>query len=143
MLTQRTAGWAAGLQMFHLATAGKPMAERRHAVARLGGRSRLVRSYLVHNVLAELPEARRHFLTRTCALGTLTGPLCDALLETTGSIDILSDLEQRQLFTSSDDDGLTFRYHQVLQAHLEVALLDELGPQAARGWYSRCAALLE
>jgi len=142
-LTQRTGGWAAGLQMFHLATAGKPAAERRHAVASLGGRSRLVRSYLVHNVLAEVASERRHFLTRTCALGTLTGPLCDALLETTGSIDVLSELEQRQLFTSSDDDGLTFRYHQVLQAHLEVALLEELGPQAARGWYARCAVLLE
>jgi len=142
-LTRRTGGWAAGLQLFHLSTSGRSAADRQRAVADLGGRSKLVRSYLARNVLAELPEDRRRFLLRTCTLGPLTGALCDALLETTGSATILDELEQRQLFTSSEDDGTTFRYHEVLRTHLEWALVQEYGPAGARGWYSRSAALLE
>ena len=142
-LTRRTGGWAAGLQLFHLATAGRSVGDRQRAVDDLGGRSKLVRSYLARNVLAELPEDRRQFLLRTCTLGSLTGALCDSLLETTGSSKILDELEQRQLFTSSEDDGETFRYHEVLRTHLEWALVEEYGAAGARGWYSRSAALLE
>ena len=142
-LTRRTGGWAAGLQLFHLATAGRSVAERHRAVDDLGGRSKLIRSYLARNVLSELPEGRRQFLLRTCTLGSMTGPLCDALLETTGSAIVLDELEQQQLFTSSDDDGTTFRYHEVLRTHLEWALIQEYGPDGARSWYARSAALLE
>ncbi len=142
-LTRRTGGWAAGLQLFHLATAGRSVVDRQRAVEDLGGRSKLVRSYLARNVLAELPEDRRQFLLRTCTLGSLTGALCDSLLETTGSSKVLDELEQQQLFTSSEDDGETFRYHEVLRTHLEWALVEEYGAAGARGWYSRSAALLE
>ncbi len=142
-LTRRTGGWAAGLQLFHLATAGRSAVDRQRAVDDLGGRSKLVRSYLARNVLAELPEDRRQFLLRTCTLGSLTGELCDALLETTGSRKVLDELEQQQLFTSSEDDGETFRYHQVLRTHLEWALVQEYGAAGARQWYSRSGALLE
>ncbi len=142
-LTRRTGGWAAGLQLFHLATSGRSAVDRGRAVDDLGGRSKLVRSYLARNVLAELPEEHRHFLLRTCTLGTLTGPLCDALLGVTGSSAVLDELEHRQLFTSSDDDGQTFRYHEVLRTHLEWALVQEYGAAGAREWYSRSGALLE
>jgi ATP/maltotriose-dependent transcriptional regulator MalT/DNA-binding SARP family transcriptional activator len=142
-LTRRTEGWAAGLQLFHLATAGRSTAGRRAAVEALGGRTRLIRSYLAENVLAELDPDRRFFLTRTSALVVLSGPLCDELLGTNGSEWVLRDLEQAQLFTVSDDDGLTFRYHQVLQDHLEVALREELSQAAARAWFTRSAQLLE
>jgi DNA-binding SARP family transcriptional activator len=142
-LTRRTGGWAAGLQLFHLANSGRTVADRQRAVDDLGGRSKLVRSYLARNVLAELPEHRREFLLRTCTLGTLTGELCDALLETTGSRRVLDEFEQQQLFTSSEDDGETFRYHEVLRTHLEWALVEEYGAAGARQWYSRSAALLE
>jgi len=142
-LTRRTGGWAAGLQLFHLSTLGRSAADRQRAVDDLGGRSKLIRSYLARNVLAELPEQHRQFLLRTCTLGTLTGALCDALLEITGSRKILDELEQRQLFTSSEDDGETFRYHEVLRSHLEWALIEEHGITGARQWYSRSAALLE
>ncbi len=142
-LTRRTGGWAAGLQLFHLATSGRSALDRKRAVDDLGGRSKLVRSYLARNVLAELPEERRLFLLRTCTLASLTGALCDRLLETTGSHKVLDELEQQQLFTSSDDDGETFRYHQVLRSHLEWALVEELGTAGARQWYARSAAVLE
>ena len=90
-----------------------------------------------------LPAERRSFLLRTCTLGVLTGEPCDALLETTGSAVVLDELERLQLFTTSTDGGVTYRYHQVLQAYLEAVLVDELGGSAARALYSRSAALLE
>lgn len=142
-LTRRTGGWAAALQLFHLSTAGRSAAHRAQAVVDLGLRYRLIRSYLVRNVLDELPAEQRLFLVRTSSLGVLTGELCDALLETTGSHALLEDLERRQLFTFSDDDGRTFRYHEVLRAHLELSLVDEYGPAAARAHYQRSGELLE
>lgn len=143
LLTRRTGGWAAGLKLFHLATAGRNPAERHRAVAELGGRSKLIRSYLARNVLADLPEEQRRFLLRTSTLGHLTATLCDALLNTTGSGHILDELEQQQLFTSSDDEGMTFRYHEVLRTHLETELVEEYGMTQAREWYLRSASLLE
>jgi len=142
-LTRRTGGWAAGLQLFHLATFGRSSSELHQAVADLGGRSKLVRSYLTRNVLAELPEDRREFLLRTCTLGRLSGEACDALLGASGSHRILEELENAQLFTFTDDGGTYFRYHEVLQTHLELALVEEHGPAEARSWYRKSAGVLE
>ena len=142
-LTRRTGGWAAGLQLFHLATVGRTASERHQAVADLGGRSKLVRSYLTRNVLAELPEDRREFLLLTCPLGRLSGEACDALLATNGSHRVLEELENSQLFTFTDDGGMYFRYHEVLQTHLELALVEEYGPTEARRWYLKSAGVLE
>ncbi len=142
-LTRRTGGWAAGLQLFHLATRGRTSAERRAAVEALDGRSRLIKSYLTENVLAEMEPHLRFFVTRTCTLGVLTGPLCDELLGADGSDVVLQDLADSQLFTASEDGGRTFRYHQAFQDHLEAALEDELGTVRARRWYRRSAQVLE
>lgn len=142
-LTRRTGGWAAGLQLFHLATIGRTASERHQAVAGLGGRSKLVRSYLTRNVLAELPAERRDFLLRTCTLGRLSGEVCDALLGATGSHRVLEELESAQLFTSTDDGGVYFRYHEVLQSHLELALVEEYGPAGARSYYRKSGVVLE
>ena len=142
-LTRRTEGWAAGLQLFHLSIAGKERAEREAAVADLSGRSRLIRSYLTHNVIADLPAERRDFLMRTSTLGVLTGDLCDQLLNTRGSGSVLADLERCHFFTTSADEGQTFRYHQVLHSHLEVLLLEVLGAAQARELYARGADILE
>ena len=141
-LSQRTGGWAAGLAMFHLLTEGRPPAQRRRALADLSRGSRLVRSYLVREVLSDLPAELREFLRRTSALGVLTGALCDALLDAVGSQAVLEELEQRRLFTTTPDDGRQFRYHQVLLDHLELELTEHLGPAASRDWYGRAAELL-
>ncbi len=142
-LTRRTGGWAAGLQLFHLANARKTASARQLAVSSLGPRARLIRSYLTRNVLDELPVERRRFLVLTSALGLLSASLCDDLLGTSDSAEVLEELERDQVFTTSVDDGLTYRYHEVLQRHLQMSLLTDLGISAARDWYARCAALLE
>ena len=142
-LTRRTGGWAAGLMLFHLSTNGKSAVERERAVADLGGRSRLLRSYLTRTVLDELEPERREFLLATCTLGNLTGPLCDDLLGRAGSAAVLDDLASRQFFTTLAEDGRSYRYHQVLQTLLEGLLVEERGPRAAAELYARSAELLE
>src|SRR6266540_3290224 len=142
-LARRTEGWAAGLQLFHLATQGKPADERRRAVAALGTRSKLVRDYLARNVLDELRGELRAFLLDTCVLTRLDGRLCDRLRGCGGSQRLLEELEARQIFTVPLDAEGTFRYHEVLRAHLEAALVEEVGEAEVAARYRRAGTLLE
>lgn len=142
-LARRTEGWAAGLQLFHLATRDKPPGERRRLLAALGSGATLVREYLARNVLDELGESVRDFLVRTSVLGRLDGPLCDRLLGRTGSEQVLTDLERRQVFTIALDGGGGYRYHEALRTHLEALLLERLGAEATRAAYRRAGQLLE
>jgi len=141
-LTQRTEGWAAGLQLFHLASRGKSAADRHRLVEGLGARARLVREYLADNVLGELPEDLRSFLVATCVLSTLSGELCDELLGRNGGDAVLADLEQRQLFCVPLEEG-RYRYHEVLRSHLEAALVEQVGETAARDRYRAAGGLHE
>ena len=142
-LARRTEGWAAGLQLFHLATRGKAAAERQRLLAGLGPNSRLMREYLARNVVAELPDELREFLVGTCVLRRLTGSLCDRLLERHGSRALLEELERRGVFTVALDDEGTYRYHEVLRSHLEWMLVETVGESAARARARRGGELLE
>ena len=141
-LARRTEGWAAGLQLFHLATTGKSPEERRRVLAGLGSSSRMVREYLTRNVLAELPPELRSFLIDTCVLGVLSGRLCDQLRGRADGARLLAELERRRVFTIAIDDE-TYRYHEVLRGHLEGVLLEEQGEVAVRAANRRAGELLE
>jgi DNA-binding SARP family transcriptional activator len=142
-LARRTEGWAAGLQLFHLATRGKDQDERRRVLHGLSGGSRYVREYLTRNVLDELPAELRGFLLETCVLRRLSGPICDRLLGRSDSRLLLEELERRQIFTQALDDEGHFRYHEVLRSHLESVLVRELGEAAVVERHRRAGAVLE
>lgn len=140
-LTAKTDGWAAGLAMFDLVTRNRSVSERRRALDEMVRASRLVREYLVTEVLERVDPRTRDFLHRTSALGILSGPLCDQLLQCHDSTETLAELEHRELLTSPGADGVC-RYHQLFQERLELELRELLGPQEARRWYRRCGLLL-
>ena len=142
-LTRHTEGWAAGLHMFHLSTKGYTSRDRHTAIEALSGRSRVLQSYLARTVVGELPGELRRFLRLSCVLETLTGDLCDRLLGGTESHGMLVELERLQALTTSEDDGRTFRYHEILRAHLVAALHEELGAAGVAEWYGTAAALVE
>jgi DNA-binding SARP family transcriptional activator len=142
-LARRTEGWAAALQLFQLSTTGRTPTERRRAVAALSGRARYAQDYLSRQVLSGLPEILQQFLRHTAVFDVLTGDRCDQLLDTTTGQRMLDELERRHALTTSDDDGLSFRYHEVLRRHLETSLREELGGAGARGWYHQAALILE
>ena len=143
LLCRRVGGLAAALQLFHLSVRNLTHVEREAEVVRLNGRSRLIRSYLTRTVLDGLSAERRQFLLRTSPLGILDGPLCDALLDRVDSGSVLRGLEAEQLFTTTPDEGRSYRYHQVLRDHLEVTLEDELPVGEVTALHVRAARLLE
>ena len=144
VLARRTEGWAAGLQLFHLATRGRSADERRRVLSGAGMSGRLLREYLAQNVLFGLPEDLREFLVDTCVLGRLSGPLCDRLRGTTGSGAVLDELARRSVFTVPvEDDEDAFRYHEVLRQHLDRMLVEEVGEAAARDRHAQAGSVLE
>src|SRR5690606_4976011 len=110
-LTRHTQGWAAALQLFHLATVGHQEAERRRAVDALAEHPRFAQRYLSAQVLATLPADVQEFLVRTSVFDVLTAARCDELLEISNSQVTLRDLSDRQALTSTLDGGVTFQYH--------------------------------
>lgn len=142
-LSRRVGGWAAGLHLFHLFTRGRPLAERRAAVASLDGRAALCRAYLTRTVLDDLPERLHGFLLHTGVFDTLTGARCDQLLGQHDSHLILAELERLQAFTTSADGGRTYRYHEILRSHLAATMVDEYGDDGVRRWHVRAARILE
>ncbi len=145
-LARRMEGWAAGLQLFHLATRGRSVEERRRVLTAGDVRGRMLREYLAQNVLAELPDPLREFLLETCVLGRLSGSLCDRLRGTTGSSLLLDELARRSVFTmpvEDEDEDDVYRYHEVLRSNLDRILVVQVGEVEARRRYARAAALLE
>ena len=131
-LARRTEGWAAGLQLFHLATRGRTADERRRVLAELNGNARLMREYLARNVLHQLPDGTAPLPARHIrVLGRLSGPLCDALRDATGSSDVLDDLQRRRLFIQSLPEEGQYRYHEVLRTYLHGVLLEEIGEEGS------------
>jgi DNA-binding SARP family transcriptional activator len=143
LLARKTEGWAAGLQLFHLATRGKTPEERRRMLSALDGRSRFLHEYLAGNVLSQLPADQRRFLVQTCVLGRLSGPICDRFTGESNSEALLRELERRQVFVQPLEDEGDYRYHEVLRSHLEVVLLQAVGEVGARDLHRRSAAVLE
>ena len=100
--------------------------------------------YFRGELLARMPDDEVQFLTRISVLERLTGPLCDAVAETTGSADLLERLERSNLFVVPlDRERRWYRIHSVfrrtLQAELqrrEPELVSTLRKRAA-WWCSR------
>jgi DNA-binding SARP family transcriptional activator len=144
VLARRTEGWAAGLQLYHLACRNRSPADRHRLLGGLGTRFALASEYLARNVLADLEPELSEFLLETCVLGQLTGALCDELLGTEGSHAHLVALAERQVLTRVvDEQRGTYRYHEVLRRHLELELVERIGEAAARERFRRAGALLE
>jgi LuxR family maltose regulon positive regulatory protein len=147
-LAERTEGWAAGLVLAGLSLRGREDAGV--FIASFHGDHRHVAEYLSAEALAHQPDQVRTFLLRTSVLERLSGPLCDAVLETEGSAGLLRELERSNLFlVPLDDHHQWYRYHQLfgqlLRVELgkrEAVLLPALHRRAA-AWYRRAGNIGE
>jgi LuxR family maltose regulon positive regulatory protein len=147
-LTERTEGWAAGLYLAGLSLRGRQDAGA--FIASFQGDNRHVADYLSAEVLARQPEAIRRFLLRTSILERLSGPLCDAVLQTQGSARLLDQLERTNLFLIPLDDRRGwYRYHHLFAellrlelASREPVLLPTLHQRAA-AWHRQAGNLDE
>ena len=138
-LHKRTEGWPAGLYLAALCLreGGSPAS----AAFSFGGDDRLVSDYLESEFLSRISREQRVFLTRAAVLERMCGPLCDAVLEMSGSAVILADLAgSNLLLVPLDRRGEWFRYHHLFRDmllgelhRLEPGLTPVLRRRAA-GW---------
>jgi LuxR family transcriptional regulator, maltose regulon positive regulatory protein len=137
-LTRRTEGWPVALYLAALSIKAHPA--EHPSGGGLGGRERFLADYLQSELLTHLPAERVAFLTRTAVLDRLSGPLCDAVLDTTGSAEMLEVLERSNLLVVPlDRQREWYRYHplfrELLRGELERSepeLVGELTLRAAR-----------
>jgi DNA-binding SARP family transcriptional activator/tetratricopeptide (TPR) repeat protein len=142
-LTRRVEGWAAGLQLYHLAVRSKSPSEQRRLIDVASSRSSLARQYLTRNVLHDLPTDVREFLLLTSVLGVVSGPIADEFLGRSGSHAILRHLHELQLFVTPIGSESAVRYHEVLRSHLETELGEEIGHDELIRRFGAAAPLLE
>jgi LuxR family transcriptional regulator, maltose regulon positive regulatory protein len=141
-LTRRTEGWPVALYL--AALAHKAGGQQGNTGIAFTGDDRFMADYLHAELLAHLPAERVAFLTRTAVLDRLSGPLCDAVLDTTGSAAVLASLERSSLLVVPlDRQRAWYRYHplfrELLRGELERSepeLAGELTRRAAR-WCQR------
>jgi len=141
-LHRRTEGWPAGLYLaaLYLREGGSLGT----AAVSFGGDDRLVSEYMESEFLTRISRQRRAFLTRTAVLERMCGPLCDAVLEVSGSAGVLADLEQSNLLlVPLDRRGEWYRYHHLFRDmllaelhRLEPGLMPVLHRRAAQ-WHER------
>jgi LuxR family transcriptional regulator, maltose regulon positive regulatory protein len=143
-LEQRTEGWIAGLQLAALSLRD---VDGRDAMTgfidAFTGSNRFVIDYLADEVLTRQPPDVRDFLLRSSVLDRLRGPLCDAVVDGSGSGRVLERLERGNLFVVPlDSERSWYRYHHlfadVLQARLAAEQPDAVPVlhRRASAWYS-------
>jgi LuxR family transcriptional regulator, maltose regulon positive regulatory protein len=101
-LVRRTEGWPVALQFAARSLVAGHHRRPARAVA-LAGDDRFLVDYLHFELLSRLPERLVSFLTRCSVLDRMSGPLCDAVLATTGSADLLESLSRSNIMTTPLD----------------------------------------
>ncbi len=140
-LEERTDGWITSLQMAAISL--KNRADPATLLANLQGKAYYLAGFLAEEILDRQPGEIRQFLLRSSILETLSGPLCEAVVNPDaqpgyGAV-MLNRLEQAQLFiTALDEKHEWFRYHPLfadflrqVQAEVNPAEIPELHQRAA------------
>ena len=140
-LHERTEGWAAGLQLAALTIRD---AERpADAATQLHGDDRHILDYLSTEVVDRLASEHRDLLVRTSVLERLSGPLCDEVLDRTGSAAVLDALDRADLFvTPLDPRREWYRCHRLFRDVLLRRLTAD-GPEERARTLTRAADWFE
>lgn len=139
-LTERTEGWAAGLQLAGVSLRGHE--NPRAFVQTLSGSHRFILDYLTEEALKTQSLEVQDFLLETSILPRLSGELCDEVTGRTNSSKLLERLLTSNLFLIPlDDEGHWYRYHHLFAELLQHKLrrersdrLNELHRRASL-WY--------
>jgi LuxR family maltose regulon positive regulatory protein len=127
-VVRRTEGWPVALRFAALSLGGR----RAAGAAPLAGDDRFLVDYVQFELLSQLPTRLVSFLTRCSVLDRLSGPLCDAVLATTGSADLLESLWRSNLLvTPLDRRRQWYRLHRLFRELLLAELRRREPDQAA------------
>src|SRR5215470_1627142 len=113
-VTERTEGWPAGLYLAAV------IANQSHGQApAVTGDDPYVADYLYREAFIGQPEDRQRFVRRTAVLDQLCGPLCDAVLGSSGAAGELRGMEATSLFVIPLDRRREwYRYHDLFREFL-------------------------
>ena len=140
-LIRRTEGWPAGLCLAALSVSAGGDAPPQ--VPAFAGSDRFVADYVRAEVLAQVPGDLVRFLTHTAILDRMCGSLCDAVLQRSGSAQLLESAEESQLFLLPlDHHREWYRYHHLFRDVL-LAELASRRPGLAPVLHSRAADWFE
>jgi LuxR family maltose regulon positive regulatory protein len=128
-LEKRTEGWIVGLQMAALSM--QKQSDLSGFIRAFTGTNRFILDYLLEEVLNHQSPDIQEFLLKTSILDQMTTPLCDAVLGSSNSRYILTQLEQANLFlVPLDDQRKWYRYHhlfsELLRNQLTLMYPDEI-----------------
>ncbi len=140
-LVGRTEGWPAGLRLAALSL--RDQDNVREAAEAFTGNDGPVSEYFRAELLDRIPPDLRDFLYGTAALDHLSGPLCDALLQTSGSAAQLERLEQANAFvTPLDRKRVWYRRHQLF-AEMLASEVWRHDPELLRVQHERASTWFE
>ena len=138
LLTERTEGWIAGLQLAALSLRGH--ANPSASLKLLSGSHRFLLDYVQEEILARQPAAIQRFLLHVAVLPRMNASLCQALTEETASQERLEFLERANLFlVPLDEERQWYRFHPLFREAL-LARLQASQPEQVPTLYRRAAA---
>lgn len=139
-LIAETEGWPVAIYLALRARASDVTAGRPRRPFR--GSAHTIAEYMRDELVSPLDAETQTWLTRSAVLEQMTGPSCDRVTGTIGSLRRLRELERvNQLVIPVDDDRTTFRFHHLFRELLcdaletrEPGASARLGIEAAR-WH--------
>lgn len=140
LLTDRTEGWIAGLQLAGLALQSIQQengTEVSQFIRTFGGGHRHVTDYLTDEVLKRQDDATQSFLLQTSLLEKLNASLCNHVLEQDDSQNVLEFLERMNLFLIPLDDTRQWYRHHPLWAEMLQNRLGREQPERIKTIHAR------
>ena len=145
-LERRTEGWAASLQLVEVSLRERKTPEERRAFIQsiTATTDSDLFAFLAEEVLDQQTEQVRNFLLSTSILQQINAELAERLAGVHDGAGILSDLEQRGLFTNRLDAAeARYRYHGLFRDFLERRLIAERTDGEVTGLHIHAASYFE
>ena len=145
-LERRTEGWAASLQLVEVSLRERKTPEERRAFIQsiTATTDSDLFAFLAEEVLDQQTEVVRNFLLSTSILQQINAELAERLAGVHDGAGILSDLEQRGLFTNRLDAAeARYRYHGLFRDFLERRLIAERTDGEVTGLHIHAASYFE
>ncbi len=114
LVVDKAEGWPGGLYLAALAL--RDHDDPIEAAQMFAGDDRLVVDYVRSEFLSSVSPKTAAFLLQSAVLDTLSGELCDAVLERSDSVHMLAEIARANLFLIPlDRRGEWYRYHRLLR----------------------------
>ncbi len=140
LITSRTEGWLAGMQLVGLSLHGRTThSSSVDLLEEVSGKQAHILDFLTEEVLRFQPGSIQTFLLRTSILSRLSAPLCDAVLQQQGSQQVLEFLERSNLFITALDRRRHWYHYHALFAEALCSRLEQTPGEEVDALYLRAS----